>query len=231
MWLVLCHDRDVVAAWCAVAMRHSGLSPVEVVLAQDLAFGASLKHSVIDGRAHTEIRLGDGRVLVSDDIRGVINRLVAMPPGEDVPEADKPYAVAERTAATVSWLAGLTCPVVNPPTANFLSGRWRRDPEWQQLAAYVGLPTAGWYSAAPAQEIARHGVLVAGTEVLGAPEDGLDGRLARLAAVAETPLCEVFFAATDNGWAVDGATTLANVRAYGEPGAAALVRLLTGERT
>jgi hypothetical protein len=235
VWLVLCHAGDVTAAWCAVALRRGGLDPVRVVLAEELVVGASLTHAVSGPHSRASIALADGHVLDSARIRGVVNRLQQLPEDTGLPVADRPYARAEHTAATVGWLATLPVPVLNRPVAHSLEGRWARPGEWQLAAAWLGLPTAGWTSRPDPDALEGPRVLVVGDRVLWRDGEvspivggGSEGTLVQLAAAMQAPLCEIYFAMTQEGAGVYAGSILPNVDLYGAAAADALVDALRG---
>lgn len=229
MWIVLCHQTDVGAAWAAVGLREVGLAPVEVVLARQLAVGATLAHTVTGGESAVRLLVRDGPELRDGAVAGVLNRLQGVPGGaSDLPEPDRAYADAERTSATVSWLRGLDCPVLNPPHGNAIGGRWRRDPAWQQLAVGAGLAAAGWaWSSRTGSALVPRAdavALVVGDTVVGSPDPGIDARLVALAAASGTPLLEVGLVEAPSGWAVCGADHVPDLPRFGSSGLMALAR-------
>src|SRR5262245_2467532 len=84
----------------------------------------------------------DGRVVSTDDITGVLTRLAAVEERElthIVPD-DRAYVAQEMTAFLVSWLSGLSCPMLNRPTPGCLAGPpWRRE-RWIHEAARLHIP-------------------------------------------------------------------------------------------
>jgi hypothetical protein len=235
VWLVLCHAGDVTAAWCAVALRRGGLDPVRVVLAEELVVGASLMHAISATNSKASIVLASGEVLDSARIRGVVNRLQQLPENAGLPVADRPYARAEHTAATVGWLATLPVPVLNRPVAHSLEGRWARPGEWQLAASWLGLPTSGWTSRPDPDALEGPRVLVVGDRVLWRDGDvspiaggGSEGALVQLATTMQAPLCELYFTVTRAGAGVYAGSILPNVSRYGAAAADALVDVLRG---
>ena len=57
-----------------------------------------------------------------------------------IAERDREYVAAEMSAFLLSWLSGLTCPLVNPPTATCLCGPNWSQPQWVWTAARLGIP-------------------------------------------------------------------------------------------
>lgn len=141
MYLVLCNSTDLPALWAYRGLAASGLAPIGLVSAEELVYGLSWHHRLGAAGPRTRIRLADGRTIDSDDLSGVLNRLVELP-SEHLKlarAADSEYASQEILAFFMSWLHGLPCPVLNPPTSQGLSGRWRHPSEWAWLAGRAGM--------------------------------------------------------------------------------------------
>jgi hypothetical protein len=81
------------------------------------------------------------KVAVSD-ITGVLTRRPCIFEEElsHIVPSDRAYVAAEMTAFLLSWLAGLTCPVLNQPTPTCLSGPGWRQEQWVGLAMHLGIP-------------------------------------------------------------------------------------------
>jgi hypothetical protein len=82
-----------------------------------------------------------GARVLDTAISAVVTRCSWVPPHElsHILPSDRAYVAAEMTASLAAWLAGLRCPVINPATANSLSGpRWQPE-RWTMLAASLGL--------------------------------------------------------------------------------------------
>lgn len=143
MWLVLCMSVDEAALWAYAQLRDLDPGPVELVTDGDLV-GARWDHRVGRSGTRTVVSLADGRVIDSREIRGAVNRFLAVPPAllAAIAPADRDYAAAELSALLVSWLAGLGGRVLNPASARGLSGAWRPRSEWATLASAAGVPTA-----------------------------------------------------------------------------------------
>lgn len=222
MWLVLCEPADEAALWAVVGLRRLGLDPVEVVVGEELLAGA-IAHAVGRGGASLSVHLPDGREIRSEEVRGVLNRLV------DVPSAwlhrfgpeDQAYMAEEAHALLVSALHAFACPVLNPPQPAGLCGALRDDAQWRLLAAAAGLPAVPYGEATwadpPVVEAATT-ALVVGGEVVGG-----DPALAALAGLAATPLLGV---GLDAGGRVRSATPLPDLRRAGQPGLDALAEAL-----
>ncbi|MEU8619028.1 hypothetical protein [Streptomyces sp. NPDC048623] len=162
MWLVLCDARDEAAHWAAAGLRERELDPVELVDAGTLARTERSTHRIEEERvrrqdradpdrtggvdaagdgARFELTLPDGRILESDAVRGVVNRLTFAPVHHlhFASLADTAYAMAERDALVLSWLQCLAPVMVNRPSPLGLSGTLRSGAEWTVLAAAAGL--------------------------------------------------------------------------------------------
>lgn len=139
-WLVLCALGDEAGRWAFDGLRGRALEPVELVTDADLV-GAAWDHRIGEAGVASEVRLGDGRTLRGDEIRGTLNRLTHAPPALTgfLAPTDREYGYAEYSALLLSWLAGLDGPILNPPTTRGLSGAWRPGLEWASLAAEAGL--------------------------------------------------------------------------------------------
>ena len=98
-----------------------GLSRSGFVLATELVHGARWEHRVGSWGSRTQLRLADGREIDSDDVRGVLNRLlwIAADGFLGAPDSDREYAGGEFHALVQSWLESWA---VAPSTARPGSG-------------------------------------------------------------------------------------------------------------
>jgi hypothetical protein len=228
VWVAFCEPYDEAALWAVVGLRRLGLE-LEVVLGEEL-FAGSLSHTAGPSGTSLLAQLPDGRELRSGEIRGVLNRLLEVPPAwlGRFGGADRDYVAEEAHALLVSALRGLDCPVLNPPDPSALCGPIRGDAEWRALAAAAGLDTAPfalstWAGDPPATEAAAT-VLVIGRRAVGAPSEELSDGCAALAALAGTPVLGV---SLDPGGRVRTASPLPDLRAGGAEGLEALEEALT----
>jgi hypothetical protein len=78
----------------------------------------------------------------ADGLTAVISRISAIQPVHltHVRPGDRDYVAAEMTAFLRAWLTGLSCPVVNPPTATCLSGPALTAHQWVGLCARLSIP-------------------------------------------------------------------------------------------
>jgi hypothetical protein len=146
MWLVLCNSEDASALWAYHGLKARGLEPIELISAEVLSYSLCWEHRLRGDLATIDIKLADGRWIHSNTINGVLNRLLSVPLGfwRSAAPTDRDYVLQELTAFYLSWLYALSCPVINRPTPQGLSGQWRHESEWVWLASQAGLPTADY---------------------------------------------------------------------------------------
>jgi hypothetical protein len=233
MYFVFCSATDAAAVWACEGLGRLGLAPVTLVTDGLLALSADWSHRLGAAGVETRFTLPAGRCFDSREVRGVLNRLLSPPTAlvaQSVPQ-DRDYAQQELTALYLSWLHALPVPVLNRPTPQGLSGRWRHGSEWAAAAHRAGFrvppfrqgaaspPDAGYRSMAPPGAQVRH-VVVVGDEVFGAgvPQCTRDACL-QLARQCETPLLGIDLYATEDpaDWAFAAATPLPDLRVGGEP--------------
>ncbi len=233
MWLAICEVSDVAGLWAVIGLRRLGVKPLEIVLPEELVFGARWSHGVGGSGADVRIRLRDGREIRSDRIAGVLNRLGEIPASwlERIRREDRDYVAQEWHALLTSSLTALACPVLNPPSPPSLCGAWRHTSEWRLLAAAAGLETLPFRMTSEAEtpsaaSLAGHG-LVIGPEVVGPIPPVLHERCISLAAAARTPLLGIDFGLTPEGqWCFQDATPLPDLRVGGRASLEALRRAL-----
>jgi hypothetical protein len=244
MWLVLSSSPDPAAAWIAEAMRRRGLAPVELIPVELLLQARRWDHRVGTEGASVSVTLADGRELEGHEIRGVLNRILYIPPAATAVAIaeDREYALQELTAFFMSWLRALPPPVIGLPTPQGLSGSWRHISEWVHLAAAAGLPTAAYRQgsswgngAGPEQRLVPPGaelrtVITIGNRAFApwAPPDLLEG-CTRLARLAEADVLGVDFALANGRPSLAGASPVPDLRLGGEPAVDHLVALFRGE--
>lgn len=242
MWLVLCSSSDPSGLWVHQGLKQLGVAPLELVLAEWLAYGTQWEHRLDASGAHLKIALPDGRVLCSSRIRGAINRLVAPAPAlaQRAAESDKDYAQAELQAFYLSWLHGLPGVVVNRPTAVGLCGSWYHPSEWAYRASLAGLPVPTYRQSShdapdlcyrsPAVEGARTlNVIAFQGETFGGtlPENIVRG-CTKLAEDAQAEMLGIEFCAAENGdWAFASANPCPDLSVGGSPLLARLAQTLT----
>lgn len=232
MWLVLCSPSDVSARWAAEGLRRRGLTPLELVTSDKLAF-ARWEHRVVNGGTSLWFTLSEGRSIQAGDVRGALNRLQDVPPEALIliHPADRDYVRQEFYSFLMSCLGTLPGLMLNRPTAWGLSGRWRHLSEWVHLAARSGLPIAPYRESTldlnhtletdgrvVTGDIPVSTVFVVDGVVVGppVPEPIRDGcrRLAELAAMQL--LAIEFFAGPSGPWTFAGAAAQPDLMRGGE---------------
>ena len=167
----------------------------------------------------------EGRTVGAGEISGVLTRLPCVPEGElrRVAAEERAYAAAEMTAFLRSWLAGISCPVLNRPVSTCLSGPgWRRERQ-AHVAALLGIPVRPvTWSVDPGSDVAEEGpstpdvtVTVVGDRCLGTADGTLAGHARRLAEAASVGLLAVRFHETNGGFELHSADPWAEVSSPG----------------
>jgi hypothetical protein len=141
MWVVLCSHSDVSARHTYEGLRRlRAPHAVELVTADDIESAPFFKHRIGSGGPRFDITLGDGRSFSSDQIDGVLNRLLA--PSRfwltDTNGSETQYAYDEFQAIYTSWLNGLGVRVINRPSRYSLCGPFLHSCEWTELARQAG---------------------------------------------------------------------------------------------
>lgn len=245
MWIILCQSNDSSALWVYEGLQRRGLVPLELVTAEMLGPGLRWNHRVGPKGTSIEISFADGRILSSDSIRGVLNRLIKISswyPLHRVKAGDRNYAGTELTAFFLSWLSCLPPPILNRPTPQGLAGRERHISEWFLLATTAGLTTVPYRQSSRAPfEVSKERlaseaspfktVLVLDRYVFGAAPPSVLRACRRLAMLAGTTILGIEFAVGVNGqWTFASATPLPDLRLGGQSVLDALVEIFQGER-
>lgn len=233
MWLVLCPSTDIAALWAYEGLKYRGLTPLELVCAEELACSLHWDHQVSASDIRVNVTLADGRTIKHDAVRGVLNRLAYLPQehlalGES---ADRDYAQQELTAFYMSWLYAMPRPMLNVPTAQGLCGAWRHISEWVWLAGKAGLPTRSYRQSsfgrsdegqvrgnlASAQAPANTIIVVDGHIVGASPPAHITDGCRQLAELSGTGLLGIEFTTDGTSpWTFSGATPLPDLRLGGE---------------
>jgi hypothetical protein len=109
--LLMGNDGDSCCVGVRARLEARGL-PVRIV-ASPLAPPARFAWHLDDAGPTSRLDVGDGSV----EVAGVLVRGTAWVDPAGWAPGDHTYVQAEMLAATLAWLAGLACPVVNRPTA------------------------------------------------------------------------------------------------------------------
>lgn len=205
MWLILSEPCDPAATWLAGGLRSCTPLPVVHFTSSDIGPSACSERGVDGAGVWFSIRTAGGRAIHSRELRGVVNRIWALPPGlamrMNLP--DRRPIVRNIVAPLLRWLHRFPGPVLNRPTAQGLSGDFRLPNEWVALAeesGFFNLPQmSAWREEAcpgpepaAADEVTR--VVVVGAQVLSLDDPGravpgaLAARCLRLASVARASL-------------------------------------------
>ena len=139
MILVLAEGADRAAV--AFADDLAGVTAASLFTCRDLAEQPfALRHPDLDGSALT----AGGRTIPLADLRGVINLLPAVLPGELLfyPPEERDYQSAELHALLTALLSILPCRVVNRATPAGLTGPFNNPLGWHHLARRLSIPTA-----------------------------------------------------------------------------------------
>jgi hypothetical protein len=230
MWLVLSERGDLDAQWAQRGLLARRFEPVELVTVDELVAARRWEHRLGVEHGTVTIELSDGRVIEGGQVRGALNRLVAIPSSlvERAVPTDREYATQELYAFFLSWLAALPGRILNDPTPQGLSGCWLERSEWLVLAAAAGLDPGShrWSSngnragsARPSAVAQRRTILVIGDRALGPPGVPTTvvagcGRLAR--SLHLTILGVEFLVEEDGRWTFGDATTVPVLRRGGE---------------
>lgn len=223
---LLLHDPfDASARWLLDGLRARGVELMAVSSAELLG-ARRWRHEVGTRGAGSEVTLADGRVIESEHVGAVVNRLTgAPPPAGPVAEGDRDYAAQELQALWLSWLAALPGPLLNTPTPGGLGGVWLDGAEWALRAGRAGLPCVpvalGVTGGPPAPvDGSAPTVIVACGAVFGPREAApLAAGCVALARDVHAELLGVRLAggADGSGLRFAGATTLPDLRGGGAP--------------
>jgi hypothetical protein len=204
MWLVLCDGDDADASWAHRELERRGVVPIELVTTRELLAARRWVHRLGRDGCTAEVTLGDGRVIASGEVRGVLNRIATLSVERfaQVGEPDRAYAEQEFIALLLSWLRCFAHSL-NPPAPGGLCGQWRSSTEWRLLAARAGLPVTplhrtvldaangSAYSDATATPQPQRALVVDGQVVSDDDVTPLHTACRSLADLARTPLLQV----------------------------------------
>lgn len=237
MWLVLSAQEDPGVDALAERLRQRGLDPLIHANAEDIGL-ARWSYRTGGTVESSEVLLPNGVNIASSRLRGVLNRLYAVPATAlaQVERADRGYATEELLALYTSWLYGLACPVINRPTATGLCGPWPDRSWWVARALSAGLPVAAWRWQGVAIDTGQDSegpdtetlLLLDGQVVEGrAPVDLLPA-CTRLAERSKTRLLGLTFLVTPTaGWQFFDATPMPDLSSSGNALADAVASALT----
>ncbi len=244
MWLVLCPPDDVPALWAASRLGARGIYPLAVLTPELLHYSFGWEHRLHrEGGTSIAFTLADGQRIEGRAIRGVLNRIAALPVTlvERIVPADRLYTLQEWTALHISWLSSLRAPVLNLPVMAGLCGAWRHESEWAWLAGQAGLEAPAYRqgvgpgdrasaqtAAASESRIVRTVIVVDGQTVDAQLPDALADGCARLAGLARTRILGVDLDARTGAFI--GASPRPDLRLGGDAVVDALAHALKGAR-
>lgn len=239
MIVIVCHPHDEAALWLHGELRHAGICGPELVSVEQLVFSRSVVHRMTSSGDAGAIRLADGRVIRSETIATLINRVQYLPTQHfaGASTADRLYATAELHAFMLAWLNSAGGRVFNPPRPLDLAGGTFDPGSLLCLAEMAGLPTVTWRAASaepgtadPPVLLPTHTVVVFDARVFGPrlPEPLQEG-CRRLGALLGVPLLEIgLHRSAETSWMFATASGLVDFRRAGRLFMAGFAEALKG---
>jgi len=158
--LILAHQNDTTAmrVYTNLVSKHNA-NEVCIVTDEELVFAQSWQHEITSDYQHTAIQLNSGRLLDTEKIGIVFNRLrgTPMPHFEHAKESDREYAQLEMYALFLSWLFSIPGIVINAASPQGLGARDYSLYKWLSLAAQVGLPVREYRFTSNSRRYYQHG--------------------------------------------------------------------------
>lgn len=144
MILILAEATDQPALWLRARLADATGFPVRILTPAQLLCSRSIVHRVDTEGSGFRIETSAGPCFDSDEVRGLVNRIVTVPKAHlaRASEPDRRYAEEEVFAFLLGWLGGLDCPVINPASPDCLGGAWPGPVAIRQFAADAGLVCA-----------------------------------------------------------------------------------------
>jgi hypothetical protein len=195
--VIIAGKQDQSARWLAERWSRFG---AELLSPSDLSL-PGWRHYVAVASGDTAVI--NRQAVPVEKITGVLTRLVCVSEHElmHIVPADRAYVAAEMTAFLLSWLSGLSCPLLNRPTPTCLSGCDWRSEQWIYLATLLGIPviTVRRHAKCP-EEVSTSSsidsfdtITVIGERCIGASDERQAAYARRLAAAAGVDLLAVHF--------------------------------------
>ena len=127
--LVLASTEDVAALWAYECLRRRDGYAWGIVTREMLTFALRWEHRVSTEAVSTRVELADGSVIDTENLSGVLNRLMlpAAAPGRYREAQDDAYAAQEFAALQTSWLHSVSR-IMNPPAPQGLCAALDRRP-------------------------------------------------------------------------------------------------------
>jgi hypothetical protein len=135
LYLLLGDAEDSCCTGVVACLAARGLPAL--IVPSPLAPPASIAWHLTDDGLTSRLDLGDGPV----EIAGVLVRGTPMLDPSGWEPVDHTYMQSELLAATLAWLAGLSCPVINRPTADLWYGDRAAPFRWRSVLRSCGLKT------------------------------------------------------------------------------------------
>jgi hypothetical protein len=134
----------------------------------------------------------DESVLSTTCLRAVLPALDYVQPFDlpHVHPADQVFVGQEMTAFLRSWLNGLPCEVLDPPTPTALSGRAADPAVWLKAAATLGIPDRRW---TPWPRIRGRSVCVVSDRVIHTSSDNMSTAASALTRAAQVAAAQLTF--------------------------------------
>jgi hypothetical protein len=237
VWLVLTQTADESALWAYSRLRSRSRGETRILFLEELDLTATTwAHDVGRQGIRTRVHLADGRRVQASGRGAVLNRLSRAPWSllSGGPPGEAAYATSELHAFAMSWIRSLAPVVVNAPTAQGLSGRWRPALHWRALAVQAGLPVVPLHLSSTEPTCLDDAgpsvvVLAVGGELVGASAPPpIRSAVRRLTTLADTAILGLRFSGAEpaaGGWRLLDATPQPDLRTAGESGIAALEAL------
>ena len=142
MIVVLAEPADSGALWLRAQLDRHLAAPVEIVTPARLVYSRSILHRLTSSQTESRFELGDGTTLRTSEVRGIVNRLTAVPTAhlDGAAPAERDYAATELHAFLLGWMGSLDCPLLNPPAPENLAGPLHSPLSALHFAALSGLP-------------------------------------------------------------------------------------------
>lgn len=169
--MVLAEPHDISAARVVAHLRRRGVRPI-VAGGTELALACWDHRIDRSGNAVSRVRLSSGEEVRSEDVSAALVRLQYIGPlqfARSGPD-DRNYAAQELHALMLSFLAGLRCPVLNPPHPTGLAGADVKAGNIARAARRVGLDLVREAQRRRADAHDRQAVLVVGSRSVAGDE-------------------------------------------------------------
>src|SRR5215210_4937171 len=103
MWMVISEPEDRPALWAYSKLREAGLDPIEQITPAEFSYAAESTYILKSQNSKFEFKLRDGRIVRSDEIQGILNRLSLVHTEHLGYSPDTQYAIQEFNAFFLGW--------------------------------------------------------------------------------------------------------------------------------